>query len=147
MTKRDTILVLEDAEDRVTWLKKIVEPLGYTVNWCLDVREFLQEAEGIRDELALLVFDHDLGHAGPQQSDAAFDAHLLIKYDQDGRCGLDAARMLGSHPIPAVVWSWNRDGRMAIANEIGMKGKVTKVFSAAFVASEDYAHQIKRLLR
>lgn len=146
MKKRDIILVLEDSEDRILWLRKVVEPMGYGVDWWSDVALFLHATEAQKERLALLVFDHDLGHAAPQRSDTTFDAHMLIKFDSAGLCGLDAAKRLGNHACPAVSWSWNKDGRMAIAHELHRERKVGKILSAPFTASEDYAIQIRRLL-
>lgn len=91
------VLVLEDMQVRVDWLRDLVGDRA-SVLWCADVAALLAVLRGgsVPD---LVILDHDLGGI-PRDLDAG-------SRDKDGRTGLDAAEDMPPVECPVLVWSVN----------------------------------------
>lgn len=93
---KPVILVLEDAEVRVEWLRDKFESVA-TIVHATTVTAMLDELERWKGSLALVILDHDLGTLQPNGA--------------DNMCGSDAARLLDvRRDIPILIWSWNPVG-------------------------------------
>lgn len=111
--KTDTgpiILVLEDMEPRVTWLKSTFPDVE--IIWEATVDGFISKLKLIDvSRLALFLLDHDLG--GPFEGSS----------DQTGKSGLDAVNELGPWSnVPAIVWSINYTGAMNMVKTLNDHG-------------------------
>lgn len=139
MTK--VVLVLEDSPDRVEWLTKIVSPTP--VEHHESVVPFVEalRTRAANDTLAMVVFDHDLGHMPP---DGMYGGFAMANYDRDGLCGADAAVSAPAFDAPALVWSWNSDGAKRIVAELD--GKAEVVCRSPFTRSVEYAAGIANLM-
>lgn len=111
MKRAKTILVLEDDEARVAWLRRQFE------QWCFiehapTVGAFLDAQRKAHD---LVIFDHDLDltHTGG--------------YDDPKPTGLTAARAYRGR-APALVWSWNDGGAHQICLALRSKGSNTRAY-------------------
>lgn len=97
-TVRPIILVLEDAEPRVTWLFKTFPDLD--IRWFTNVLGLVSCLNSLEDSgtpPSIVILDHDLG-IGSSTEDLLFD--------NNGKNGTDAANMI-LPPCPVVVWSAN----------------------------------------
>ena len=94
------ILVLEDMDARVEWLRKTFK--FSTAIWHeTTVKGFQEKFLELQKKrkLQLIILDHDLG--GPW-----FDSK-----DADEQTGTDAAQWLQSQPrVPTIIWSINAEG-------------------------------------
>lgn len=94
------ILVLEDMEERVNWLRKTFR-FGVTVYHETSVEGFKEKFEQLesKGKLNIVILDHDLG--GP-----FFDSS-----DKHGLTGTDAAKwLLTKQRKPTIIWSVNPEG-------------------------------------
>ena len=85
------ILVLEDMECRIDWLRDATK--GHVVQWCKTVSA-LVAAQGTP---SLVILDHDLGDLGTAN----------FSVGADGMTGLDAADCMPAVACPVLVWSMN----------------------------------------
>lgn len=111
MKRAKTILVLEDDEARVAWLRRELE------QWCFiehapTVGEFLEAQKKPHD---LVIFDHDL------------DLTSSGGYSDPKPTGLTAA-LAYSGRVPALVWSWNDSGAHQICLALRSKGINTRAY-------------------
>lgn len=112
------VVVLEDMEVRVEWLRAVLRSSNTEIVWCKDVATFMDAVKADHD---LVIFDHDLellslaGYSAPSEPN-----------------GTDAARLYTGRG-PALVWSANPDGAARITEILQKKGiPVTQI---AFEAS------------
>lgn len=100
---RKVILVLEDVESRIAWLREEVRVDN--VVWVKSNAEFISFIErSAPEDISLMIFDHDLGR------------------DK----GIEAARFLSErfNQVPAIVWSMNVSGSISIVETLKGKGFV-----------------------
>lgn len=129
MTDKPIIVVLEDMDVRVNWLKR---NFGDTceILWCESVESFFHELRTIdRERIKLIILDHDLG-TGSMISEVE-DRKLVIPdpsketfpYDTNGENGMHAAQGLGPwREIPTVVWSINSARAPSMKKELEDRG-------------------------
>lgn len=141
---RDLVLVLEDSVERVTWLRAVLAGTGLDIEVHDTVAPFVAAVSCRRDRLALVVFDHDLGHLPPQDLQDGVGLPRLANYDVDGKTGEDAAKAVGPLPCPALVWSWNTRGRVAIGRALRDHGNRGRL--APFTSSPEYAALVAGVL-
>lgn len=141
------IVVLEDSHERVEWLRKAVAPLK--VEHYVRVEPFVAAVEHyVRyKQIALVIFDHDLGHYPPAGSGGMYAGPPEANFDTDGRNGAHAAALVVRFEAPALVWSWNTDGRARIATTLDREDKATKILALPFAKTTEFAAAIGRLLR
>lgn len=101
-----SIVVLEDAVERISWLKRVVP--GVNVVWCKTVASFLSTLKGLTpEEVGLIILDHDLG-ADEQDGETVISQSSSWPRDADGSTGMDVVYQLESwKDVPVVVWSIN----------------------------------------
>ena len=98
---RTRIVVLEDTEERVEWLKATFPQVE--IEHCTDVVDFLRAT---RRPYALAILDHDLAGELGDSPEAAGVYDRGEAYDQFGLSGMDAVRVVDLD-TPVVVWSAN----------------------------------------
>lgn len=102
------IVVLEDQEVRIQWLRAVVPFDDIEIVWCTSVGKFLKEVR--EPNVKLVIFDHDL--------DLFFDGP-----DKDGLTGTHAARgYRGLTDTPVLIWSFNKSGALNIKSILASKG-------------------------
>lgn len=142
MTEKKTIVILEDNNSRVEWLRQILN--GYNILAFARVGDFVEAVRDNLPQLALVIFDHDLGNQHPDPNHAY---PFLLSYDRDGKCGEDAAVEVPPFHCPALVWSQSTPGQRAISMVLRSTSKTTKVLLAEFWPNMEYAALIGDLLR
>lgn len=94
------IVVLEDAHERVDWLRR--EFPTRRIEWCETVNDLFARLETLDAVPDLILLDHDLGDVGE------FTGPTWPR-DIHGMCGMDAADQLPERwrSVPIIVWSIN----------------------------------------
>lgn len=138
------VIALEDSPDRVKWLRAAVAPLQVVAH--ASVAAFVRDVAHYAryKQIALVVFDHDLGNMPPMGAGGMYAGPPAPNYDPDGKTGLDAAIEVEPFNAPALVWSWNKEGRKRIGGELD--GKATHIRLIPFSADVQLAAAIGRLL-
>ena len=136
MSPRRTILVLEDAHERIDWLRSVFALAGFTIDAHADVAPFLAAAKAKHAELALVIFDHDLG---AKSEDPPESGVFFATVDSEGKTGADAARHIVALDCPALVWSWNPEGGRTIGRTLHAEKKATRVYLGPFSTTPQYA--------
>lgn len=97
--KQKVVLVLEDTESRIRWLREIATSYGLAVHSTAIVNDFigLCEAHSSRSEVKAIVLDHDLG------------GYLMpvSLQDPNGHDGVDAVERMPALAVPVLIWSSN----------------------------------------
>src|SRR5262245_10158676 len=93
---KKVVVVLEDSDVRVQWLRDLMEPLGFEVRAHDHVQQFLRLVKDAGIRLTGVVLDHDLG---------GYRMPISLQ-DGDGLDGLDAAEKMPA-TVPTLVWSTN----------------------------------------
>lgn len=143
--KKGTIVVLEDSEERVTWLKKVLPQ--YKILAFVDVASFVKAVTESLTDLKLVIFDHDLGHSRPPDGMYSSENDMLLRYDEDGKTGHDAAHEVPKFDVPALVWSHNVSGRKSIAMTLFREDKASWIQEAPFRDHIDYVAVVGKMLR
>lgn len=108
-----SILVLEDVDFRIKWLKDAFPDTN--VIWCQDVSSFVAALrDNVADDISLIILDHDLGSNDPIGGGIIVDIPGSWPLDKDGKTGSDAVKLLCQNDIslswknvPIIVWSLN----------------------------------------
>jgi len=110
------ILLLEDTEDRVKWLRPICEARGAELVVAARVNEFIRTCrEHMLSDVRALVLDHDLGgYAVP-----------TTLQDADGLDGLDAVEQMPILQAPVIVWSSNDQESPKMVSRLRERGFIT----------------------
>lgn len=137
------ILVLEDATERIDWLRQFTAGKARVV-WALGVTSFRKLYGMLRDDLSLIILDHDLGLS---RADAlSFNPVTGIYTHHYDPCaggpknldGTDAARWLATFgweiPCPVLVWSWNLDPAKAMSADL-VRARTKRVWQMPFEAN------------
>ena len=101
------ILVLEDMDIRVQWLRKMFP--ATEIQWCSDVSSF-QEVLRSRSP-SVIILDHDLGPGS------------VTSEDSGGLTGYDAAKALRTN-APVLIWSVNMWGSNRMSSVLADNGVV-----------------------
>lgn len=90
------VLVLEDSEERLIWLRRVIAPLGVTLSVAADVTSFLKLCEAYDprrfhadSKVVAIILDHDLGSP------------------EDKLDGSDAVEKIPLIDAPVLVWTSN----------------------------------------
>jgi hypothetical protein len=129
------IVVLEDMEARVDWLRGKFP--NAAIDWHTTVSDFVDcLRSGIKPDL--VIFDHDLDTADPNAKPGQL-------HDKDGLTGADAARMM-PNPEHAMLWVWSANpiGARVIADIISQKAGIGCALMSVSFASprRDYAAEV-----
>jgi len=142
---KGTIVVLEDSETRVVWLRKVLPQ--YKILAFAEVKEFVAAVSENRANLKLVIFDHDLGQQKPPEGMYMSENDMLMKYDSEGKTGHDAAHEVEPFNVPALIWSHNPSGRRSIALTLARGDKAKWIQEAAFVEHISYTAVLAQVLR
>ena len=115
------IVVLDDMEDRVAWLRSTVKGRA-TILWATTVNGLLKILKTAETQggLCLVLLDHDLDFLNGRRDNC----------DKDGLCGTDAAKKLtlSDMSIPIVIWSLNGPCAMKMEDILLRRGfKVSRM--------------------
>ena len=125
---KPVVLVLEDQEVRVDWLRDTF-PDFMEIIWSKTVSDFLQSCKDHAGVTAVAILDHDLG----------FDESVLQSEDVNGQTGTDAARLM--LPVPyVVIWSMNPGGSRLMRDIL--RDKKQRVRYAPFASQDMLAGEI-----
>lgn len=144
---RQAVVVLEDDQVRIDYLRSLL--ITYDVFADRNVAAFLALVEEHRANLALVVFDHDLGCGPPGwQDDPVYSGAgtPIFIYDDEGLTGADAARTIVPVPVPALVWSQSIDGSRTIAHVLHVREAATKIRRERFERTVDYGNMVLTLI-
>lgn len=125
-----SILVLEDVEFRIKWLKDAFPEAN--VIWCQDVSSFVSTLRDITaDDVALIILDHDLGSNDPESGGVCVALPGSWPLDKDGKTGSDAVKLLCKSDIsqlwknaPIIVWSLNTHYAEHMVSDLASDGYI-----------------------
>jgi len=162
MPSKKKVLVLEDDESRIHWLKHNFDEL-IDITWHTCVKEFV--VAFLFGDWDLVIFDYDLtpDFATPKLDEKTglwlihniqIEQTVRFDYDKDDLNGLDAAKMIPHASIndtweqKFLIWSFNSNGapliEMALKNN-GYKNIIREKFD--FYTRDTLKRKIEQLLR
>jgi hypothetical protein len=113
---RTRIVVLEDTDERVKWLRDTFPQVD--IMHCTDVVEFMQAT---RRPYALAILDHDLAGELGDSPEAKDTYDRGAAYARFGLSGMDAVRVVDLD-TPVVVWSANPVWGPRMASALAERG-------------------------
>lgn len=129
MNNKKVVLVLEDTQERIDWIRSALPECE--VKATKNVDEFVAWST---QPHCMAVFDHDLD-----------EAHYGGYAAEQPLTGYDAATKYGGFDQTLLVWSWNPIGAKRITALLAIRQDDTYVVQRPFATSASYRHLVRNL--